>query len=253
MQQHLEGSLLEEIRGKACVLQVLENEELGLIGRVSGSQEALFVQKDSFMQSELLAHVGACVLVEGQNALVVGGFDLEMAFELFKHDLQVDFVQEEYRILEALAPFFAHFQETRDHPHFKHYSQILDLEVKKYDLIISLSPLNAHQIDGLQRMLSMQGILICASYHPLLKQQNFKNALEALAPFFAVIMPFFNPYSLTPAYFLFASKHFHPEADMILQKIDMLEDLRHYNAMLHQAAFAQPNWFYPTYKGLLKN
>lgn len=73
MQQHLEGSLLEEIRGKACVLQVLENEELGLIGRVSGSQEALFIQKDSFMQSELLAHVGACVLVEGQNALVVGG------------------------------------------------------------------------------------------------------------------------------------------------------------------------------------
>ncbi|WP_104706887.1 spermine/spermidine synthase domain-containing protein [Helicobacter bizzozeronii] len=247
------GSKIQQVKGAACSLEIFESPTLGLVAKVLGAQEEVFLQKYPFLQSEFLAHVGGGVLPEIQHALVVGGFDLEVAFELSGHAQSVAFIQEESKILQALKPFFPHFQEVIAHANFKHHAKMIDLEIQKYDLIIDLHTPNAHQIDGLQRMLSPQGILLLRAPHPLLDPQGFKSTLEHLQGYFSVLMPCTNPYDVRPLCYLFASKHHHPEADLLLQKVDMLEGLQHYNAQVHTSAFSQPNWLKSAYLGLLKN
>lgn len=248
------GSKIKQIQGRGSVLEVFESPGFGQVAKIAGAQEGVFLQKYPSMQSELLAHVGACVHPEIKSALVVGGFDLEIAFELLRHTgMRVDFVQEEYSILEALEPFFPHFTDTSTHANFKHYSQIIDLDLKKYDLIIDLHTPNTHRIDGLQRMLGAHGMLLLATQNPLLAPKTFESTLQDLHPHFSVIMPFYNPYAPLDLFYLFNSKRYHPEADMLLQKIDMLEGLEHYNDQVHVAAFAQPQWLKNMYLGLIKN
>ncbi|TSA86577.1 spermidine synthase [Helicobacter mehlei] len=247
------GSKIQHLEGMACSLEIFESPALGLVAKVLGTQEEVFLQKYPFLQSEFLAHVGGGVLPEIQHALVVGGFDLEVGYALLNQAKSVAFVQEDQVILQALKPFLPHFEEVSTHANFKQHAKMIDLEIQKYDLIIDLHTPNAHQIDGLQRMLSPQGVLLLHAPHPLLDPLGFKSTLEHLHCYFSVLMPCTNPYDVRPLCYLFASKHYHPEADMCLQKITMLEGLKHYNDQVHTSAFCQPNWLKSAYLGLLKN
>ncbi|WP_104710538.1 spermine/spermidine synthase domain-containing protein [Helicobacter felis] len=218
------------------------------------TQEWMFFQNYPFIQSELLAHVSACVHPNPKRALITGGFDTQIAFELLKHeDMHVDFVQEDRAMLENLHTFLPQFQETKTHARFKLYDRILDLDLQPYDIIISLSTLNAHQVDGLQRMLAPRGFMVSVAPSPLLEQGAFKDTLKDLQTCAQILMPFNTPYAPTPQIYLFISKHYHPLADMLLQKIDMLDGLRYYNAEIHHAAFAQPQWLKGACARLLKN
>ncbi|WP_120945918.1 spermine/spermidine synthase domain-containing protein [Helicobacter labacensis] len=234
-----------EIVGTDCA-------QMGIVR--NNTQEWMFFQSYPFIQSELLAHVGACVHPNPKRALITGGFDTQIAFELLKYEgLHVDFVQEDHAMLENLHAFLPQFAETKAHARFKLYDKILDLDLQPYDILISLSTPNAHQVDGLQRMLNPKGLMLLSVPNPLLEQEAFKGALTSLQGCAQILMPFNTPYAPTPQVYLFASKHYHPLADMLLQKIDMLDGLRYYNAEIHHAAFAQPQWLKGACARLLKN
>ncbi|GLH58441.1 spermidine synthase [Helicobacter ailurogastricus] len=241
------------LEGKSC-RATLYHSKMGQIAHITGQQGGLLLQDFPHLEAELLAHIAACTHPKPQDALILGGFNTEIAFELLRHEnLKVDFVQEEGVLLEELKDFLPHFASLQSNPNFKQYPKILDLEVKKYDLIFALNTLNAHQIDGLQRMLGTEGILIASTPSPLVEPTAFKQSVQELAPHFSVLMPFLNPYAPLPTSYLFASKQAHPLADMILQKIDMLEGLSHYNEEIHTAAFAQPQRLHQEHLGLFKN
>ncbi|BEG57948.1 Spermidine synthase SpeE [Helicobacter sp. NHP21005] len=245
--------LIKTLEGVACGV-TLYSSKMGQIAQITGQQGGLLLQDFPHLEAELLAHIAACTHPKPQEALILGGFNTEIAFELLRHEnLKVDFVQEEGALLEGLKDFLPHLSVLQTHPHFKQYPKILDLEVKKYDLIFSLNTPNAHQIDGLQRMLGTEGILIATTPSPLLEPQAFKQSVQELAPHFSVLMPFSSPYAPLSMHYLFASKAAHPLADLILQRVDMLEGLRHYNEEIHTAAFAQPQRLHQDHLGLFKN
>lgn len=248
------------------ILEVFKSKEFGQVA-LFDERDILF-EKFIYIQSELLAHVGACSLPvssagagvdsKGANAessaLLLGGFNLEIAHELAKHRMQIDFLQSDEKVLDSLISFLPHFQEVRASGAFALYSKAIDLPLKKYDLIIHQSIPNAHEIDGLQRMLSAQGILIARLPHPYLQEEAFAQILGAFGKFFGIVMPFFAPLALfSDQGFVFASKATHPLADFCLHKCDMLKDLRFYNADIHQAVFALPSLLAQNLKGVIKN
>lgn len=50
-----------------------------------------------------------------------------------------------------------------------------------------------------------------------------------------------------------ASKEYHPTADVILQRADMIDGLSYYNCDVHVASFAMGNYIRKEYLGIIKN
>lgn len=208
-------------------------------------QTHLMLGKYLFIESELIAHLPLCVLPQADNVLLFDSFNLEIAYECLKHNVKVDCVQGDKKTLDSLMSFLSHFHKVLQHKDFSLFTQVIDLDIKKYDVIIADSVLNKHQIDGLARMLTNTGILIMRNHHPLLEEESFMQKLSDCAEFFHIVMPFFPSLSiLGDKSYIFASKKPHPKADMLLQKIDLLPSLQYYNAHIHESVFALPHFLF---------
>ncbi|PAF44242.1 spermidine synthase [Helicobacter sp. 11S02596-1] len=252
-QEYTIDSKMLDARSSEHILEIFKSNDFDQIAIIDECH--IMLKKFLYIESELYAHLPACSHPNPKNALVLGGFNLEIAFELLRHqELQIDFVQGDAKILDSLISFLPNFSSVSMNPRFKRYEKAIDLDVKKYDVIICLHRPNIHEIDGISRMLSPDGILVFATKHPLLEFADFEASILDAGRFFGIVMPFFAPLSiLTDRGFVFASKKYHPLADMLLQKIDMLENLKYYNADIHQSAFALPNMLVSRLKGVLKN
>ncbi len=257
------------------ILELFRTEELGQIALFDECE--VMVEKHIHIESEIVAHIGACVLQDRleiepnplpqnpqdshnlqtpqttqnlneqntqqtpaiipHNALILGGFNLEIPYQLFKHNMPTCFVQSDSKVLDSLISFLPHFSEVRKNPLFSHYQKAIDLPLQKYSLIIHARTPNSHEIDGLARLMKKEGVFIASLPHPLFEEREFEIALREFGGFFSIVMPFFVPIFSHKA-FVFASKGIHPLADFWLQKCDMLENLTYYNSSIHEAAFA---------------
>ena len=216
-------------------------------------EKHLMLKKYLYIESELLSHIPLCVIQKPKNVLFFDSFNLEIAYECLKHNVSVDCVQGDRKSLDSLMSFLPHFHQVMQHKDFRLVAQAMDLEIKKYDVIIADSILNKHQIDGLSRMLTSEGILIIRNHHPLLEENLFIESLKYCEDFFQIIMPFFSHISiLSDKSYIFASKRLHPCADMLLQKIDLLPQLQYYNAKIHENAFVLPNFLFDKLNGIAR-
>ncbi|MDO7252583.1 spermidine synthase [Helicobacter cappadocius] len=242
-----------DARSKEHILEIFKSDDFDQIAMID--EKYIMLKKYLYIESELNAHIGMCSHPDPKNVLILGGFNLEVAYEILRHEgVEVDFVQSDEKVFDSLISFLPNFSSVTQDIRFKKYDRAIDLPVKKYDLIICLNQPNRHEIDGISRMLSKEGILIFSTKHPLLEFDSFKDSISSAGEFFNIVMPFFAPLSIiTDKGFVFASKRYHPLADMLLQKIDMLEGLKYYNPDIHQASFALPNLLNEKLKGILKN
>ena len=230
-----------EVKG---VLDSLEIYKSPFFEEIAKFDEQILLKKQIAIQSELLAHVGACSHKEPKRVLIVGSFNLEIAYELLKHEnLKVDFLQFDLKILESLISFLPHFKEVLDN---KNFTQILQtneefLTQSKenenfYDLIYVLKG----DEKAFCALLNESGILITKLPNLLLDTQSAKDKIQSFESFL-IKMPFFAPLSVDlEDCYLFASKKYHPTADIMLQRADMLNDLEYYHANLHLSAFVLP-------------
>ena len=74
--------------------------------------------------------------------------------------------------------------------------------------------------------------------------------MQILGNYFKVIMPYNIGNDSTA---LLASKEYHPTADIILHRADMLDDNQFYNCDVHIASFAMGNYIRKEYLGIIKN
>lgn len=155
---------------------------------------------ENVAKNEMNVHVGLCVHKNVKNIYIKNN-DL-FANEAKKHeDLQV--ISEQNQVCEVM--------------------------------IIKACELDEH-LPFLQKYLSDDGILILSDL-----PKEFSSISKKL-DFFNIIMPFSYGFS---GYFeqglsLFCSKKYHPTADLILQKADLLDGLEYYNCDIHIASFALP-------------
>lgn len=222
-------------------LEIFKSDDFSEVAMID--ERHLLLKKYIFIESEVLAHIPLCSIPQPKKTLLFDSFNLQIAFECFKHNIKVDCVQNDRKTLDSLMSFLPDFHNVLNHDDFRLFSQTLDLDTKNYDVIITDSIINKMQIDGLSRMLSEDGILIMRNHHPLLEEVQFIQSIQDCTSFFKITLPFFlNLSILSDKSYIFASKRFHPTADMLLQKIDLLPYLEYYNAKIHEGAFVLPSF-----------
>jgi len=120
---------------------------------------------------------------------------------------------------------------------------------KSVDVMICEIESDAAVLAHCARILKEDGLMVIT--HPSLddKEQN-TTMMQILGNYFKIIMPYNLGDGSTA---LLASKEYHPTADIILQRSDMLDGLEYYNCDIHLAAFAMPNYIRKEYLGIIKN
>lgn len=76
------------------------------------------------------------------------------------------------------------------------------------------------------------------------------NLMQILGNYFKIIMPY---YAGDGSTLLICSKEYHPTADLILQRSDLLEGLQFYNCDVHIGVFAMPQYIRKNYLGIIRN
>ena len=178
-----------------------------------------------FIYPEMMVHVSLCTSKNPQNVLVVSSDAQRLEDEIKRHsDTEYSIVKSE---LDALR----------------------DNEDKSFDVVISEMSNDAVVIAHINRVLKDDGLVVLK--HPSLDNvEDNKALMQILGNYFKIIMPYRLDDSTT---ILLASKEYHPTADIILQRSDMLDNLNYYNCDVHISSFAMPNYIRKEYLGIIKN
>ena len=118
-----------------------------------------------------------------------------------------------------------------------------------YDVVICEMSADAAVVGHISRILKEDGQL-SIGHDSLDETQSNKILMQVLGNYFKVIMPYNIGNGSTA---LLASKEYHPTADLILQRADMIDGLSYYNCDIHIAAFAMPNYIRKEYLGIIRN
>ena len=119
------------------------------------------------------------------------------------------------------------------------------IDVLLLDTICDDSAVFAH----VNRIIKEDALMVCR--HPILDDaaENTK-LMQILGNYFKIIMPYYNGAGET---LLLCSKEYHPTADVILQRTDLLEGQQFYNCDVHVGVFAMPQYIRKNYLGIIRN
>ena len=220
---------------------------------------------DEFVYHEMLAHPAMFSLGGAEHILIIGGGDGGAAREVLKHKSveHVDLVDIDDKVVEAAKRFFPNCAKAFDDPRLQlHIADGVAFAknalASHYDLIIidSTDPIGAGS--GLftkafyrdcERILRAQGMIAVQSESPF--DRPNEHILADIRSFFGEFFPIVESYlAFIPSYptgmfsFTIASKLRHPlhnfEENAECNSIS--KGCRYYNAEIHRAAFALPNF-----------
>lgn len=119
------------------------------------------------------------------------------------------------------------------------------VDVLLFDSITDDSAVIAH----INRILKEDGLVVMQ--HPSLDEVGANTSLmQILGNYFKIIMPY---YAGDGSTLLICSKEYHPTADIILQRSDLLEGHQFYNCDVHVGVFAMPQYIRKNYLGIIRN
>jgi len=178
-----------------------------------------------FIYPEMMVHVPLCTHKEPENVLILSDNAAKLELEVARHN----------EIKATILP--ASIDALRG------------ANDASFEVVLCEIPCDAAVIAHLGRVLSEDGLLM--SVHPSLENiTENKIIMEIMAKYFKIIMPCRLEDGTT---LLLASKSYHPTADVILQRADMLDGLNFYNCDVHPASFAMGNYIRKEYLGVIKN
>jgi len=120
---------------------------------------------------------------------------------------------------------------------------------KSVDVLILDAVVNdAAALAHANRILKEDGVMVL-KHTSLDNFEANKTLLEILGKYFRMVMP----YNAGEETLLLCSNVYHPTADLILQRSDLMEGQQYYNCDIHIASFAMPQYIRKQYLGLLKN
>ncbi len=180
----------------------------------------------NFSHDEMMVHVPLCTHKNPKKVLVVSD-----SFEALMRELE-RYNGIEVKAVQALVALDALRSEADG----------------VYDIVIFEEKSDAAILAHISRVLKEDGLVsLC---HPDLDDVDAnKSVMQVLGNYFKIIMP----YNAAQGTVLLASKEYHPTADIILQRSDLLEGQRYYNCDMHIAAFAMPNYVRHNYLGVIRN
>lgn len=117
-----------------------------------------------------------------------------------------------------------------------------------FDVVVSLE--SKDYIKALS-MVSNEGVVILRLESWSIGVDENIKLMHAIRDSFEILMPYSSCFG-SEINLLFASKKYHPTADMILQRADFIES-NYYTPMLHKASFVLPQWLKKRLLGVAKN
>ena len=179
----------------------------------------------NFIYNEMMVHTALCTNKNPKNILIVSDDATGLMAEVQKHDdISCDSIS---ATINALR----------------------DAQDLSYDVVIAELEYDAAVLAHYNRILKEDGLLV--TLHPDLDDVAAnKSMMQILGKYAKIIMPFHLGNGKTA---LLASKEYHPTADIILHRADMLDGLEYYNCDVHPAAFAMGNNIRKAYLGVIKN
>jgi len=178
----------------------------------------------NFIYNEMMVHVGVCTNKAPQNVLLLSENADGFVAEMDKHDNIA------YEVISNL-------------------DGLRGADDKRYDVVVSELGSDAAVLAHINRVLKEDGLIVM-NIPSLDEVEVNKQTMQILGKYAKVIMPF----RVNEGKFaLLASKEYHPTADIILHRSDMLDNLNFYNCDVHPAAFAMGNNIRKEYLGIIKN
>ncbi len=166
---------------------------------------------DNKSLAEMMIHIPLCTHAEPNKVLFIGQKTESIGSEFSKYEFAVDFVVNE--------------------------NEMASKNEKIYDVVIfNDSKIDEFMLANLEQILKNDGIFVFKSSHPMSDIEKLKNDLLLVGSKFWIAMP----YSFGHNCFVLASKKYHPTADIILQRSDLLDDLEYYSSEIQNASFVMP-------------
>ncbi|WP_044418949.1 spermidine synthase [Halarcobacter anaerophilus] len=178
--------------------------------------------KENQAFNEMMVHTPLCTHKEPQNVSIVGTASQGLKKEAAKHNGNIEFID--------LATFNAKNEKDVD--------------------IVILTDINIDEIvlANIRRVLKDDGLITFSteSFHK--NEDKLRADLQLVGQSFWIAMPFRFGHETA----ILASKKYHPTADIILQRSDLLNDLEYYSTEIHTASFVFPAAQHKALTGIAK-
>jgi spermidine synthase len=246
-------------------IEIYESDELGNILVIDN--EIAMTQKDAPSYYEMIAQVPVCTHREPQKVLILGGGLGGSAREILRHeDISIDVVELDEEIVNVSKKYFGTLSSSLENDNVKltisnGMDFISDSEDKSYDIIIVDVFSHNSQYKELfeptfyaqaNRVLKDNGLLVTQGGSYREDIQNHKELLTNAGSNFWIAMPYNYEFMGRINNFILASKKYHPTADIILQRADLIDDLHYYNSDIQRSSFIMPTYINKALLGIAK-
>jgi spermidine synthase len=172
--------------------------------------------------NEMMVHTPLCTHKEAQNVLIIGDSSENLKNEASKHTGNIEFGD---------------------------VSLLTSKDEKNIDVIILTNiKLDEMLLANIERVLKADGIVTFKTASFGKDSDELKNDLELIGRNFWIAMPFKFGHDTA----ILASKKYHPTADIVLQRSDLLDDLEYYSTEIHHASFVFPAAQHKALTGIAK-
>lgn len=260
---YFEGTLLERRRTPFQLLEVYETPELGRMFRLDGYN--MTSERDEFFYHENLVHPAAVAHPNPRRALVIGGGDGGSSEELLKHPSleRVHMAELDPDVIEVAKSHFGKvhrgvFDDPRLQVTVGDGLAYLRATEVRYDLVVmdltdpigpSAELYSPATFDLMRRAMAPGAALTLHIGSPFAQPERVRGTIANLRSVFRVVAPYFVHIPLYGSIWGFASASdsldprtlSSEQAGRTIAERG-LTDLQYYNADVHRAVFALPNY-----------
>ncbi|WP_281951799.1 polyamine aminopropyltransferase [Nitrosophilus kaiyonis] len=248
---------IAQTKSKYQNIEVYDSEEFGKVLVIDG--HGMLCEKDEFIYHEMMVHVAICTHKDPKNVLIIGGGDGGVAKEVLRHkDIKVDMVEIDEEVVNISKKYFPNIGDW-DNPRLNliiadGIEFVRDAKDKSYDIVLVDSTDPEGPAKGLfnktfyahvNRILKDDGLVVAQGESWWIDMPLHKEIMKVIGEFFKIVMPYRFEMYMYPGCnwnFIMGSKFYHPTADMILQRADLIDGLKYYNSDIHKASFVLPNY-----------
>lgn len=196
------------------------------------------MEKLHYIKDEMLVHIPVCTHADPKSVLLIGACDnLYAEVQKYKSIEKIERIGKD----EAME-------------------KIADFAEGSFDIaIVAVEDFKADRLfwGMLNRLLSDKGIVTTMSSLLLTEEEAVKAELAAAGELFKIVMPYryeslAEDGHLLCKNLLLASQHYHPTADINLQRADLTEGYHYYNSDIAIGTFQLPTVVRKKYAGLIK-
>lgn len=193
-----------------------------------------FTMANSFAHNEMLVHVPVCTHKAPENILI------------FSDDAGIKTETTRHKTMNFTTMATKGYEDT-----------ISNATDNSFDIVIVDGVLSNDKVflAHLNRVTTNEGVVVFTNNDYLTTIDATRAQFNALGEYFKIVMPytFDEENSTARGTHFIATKFYHPTADMVLHRTDLIDGLSYYNCDVHPASFAQANYVRTALKGVARN